>query len=144
MARIGFICSACRTYKGRDDDDFMPHGDKCVRCCVEHGDVTECDLTIVTKGKEYDFSRVAANQADGKRSPEAQERLYSKIIQEKRKMAEIARREGNHRGPDGMERVGSIPRELFMARQLQWGKDYWHDGEPIEAKLKREGLHFGR
>lgn len=143
-SRVGFICASCKTYKGRDDDDFVPYGDNCVRCQVDSGEIRECDLTVIDKDKCYDFKAIGVNQAEGVRSPEAQERLYSKIVQEKRKLAEQARREGNHRGDDGIARVGTIPRELFMARQRQFGKDYWHDGEPIERKLKREGLHFGK
>jgi len=142
--RIGFICATCKTYKDREDDDFMPGGDHCLRCSVENGDITESHLSIINKGVVPEFKRVGANLAEGHRSSSQQEALYSKIIATKRKIAAEGYRSGEYY-KDGATRMdGSVPREIVMARQLQFGKQYWFDGEPLKDKLKREGLYFGK
>lgn len=72
----------------------------------------------------------------GNTDHEAQERRYAREQNDLQRRSHELKRTGGHR--EDMRLAGKVPRELFLARQKQFGKDYWQNEG--KAALKREGL----
>ncbi len=78
------------------------------------------------------------NISKGRRTNQQQERVYANVMNETRKLARGRR--GERHGDGSVRMAAQIPRELYMARTRQYGKNYWVD-EGKKA-LKRDGLSF--
>ena len=78
------------------------------------------------------------NVSKGRRTNQQQERVYANVMNETRKRARARR--GERHGDGSVRMAAQIPRELYMARTRQYGKNYWVD-EGKKA-LKRDGLSF--
>ncbi len=74
------------------------------------------------------------------RGADAQEKLYKKIIDGYRLRAKRKARDMGRKSDSDFRMLGSVPRELAMARMNQYGKDYWSKGG--KDALKRDGLCF--
>lgn len=94
------------------------------------------------EGKPIPFTKPAVNIARRYRTPQQQEKFYSRYIGKwKESMTKLKRQRGLSRsGEQNMRLVGKVPRELWVARTRQFGKQYWFD-EGRKA-LKRDGLDF--
>lgn len=92
---------------------------------------------------DVDPSRMVTSIGKSVRSAQEQEKLYGRIIEDgKRRYKKMMA--GNTRD-DGCRMVARIPRELFMQKMRQHGKDYWHQGGDRRAQeraLRREGLYW--
>jgi len=95
--------------------------------------------------KPFDFEprAMGVNIARGNRTPAQQEKHYGKIIDRTRKLVKKKTRDEKTKAgmldrEDRMHMKARIPRELFIARTRQFGKNYWVD-EGHRA-LKKDGL----
>ena len=93
---------------------------------------------VHTPGAFIPFTHLGPNLAEkAGRTPEQQERIYSKIIESGRKVRAEKKRSLGKRA-EGRFESHEIPRELWVARERQFGKNYWRE-EGMKA-LKRDGL----
>ena len=93
---------------------------------------------VHTPGAFIPFTHLGPNLAEkAGRTPEQQERIYSKIIESGRKVRAEKKRSLSKRA-EGRFESHEIPRELWVARERQFGKNYWRE-EGMKA-LKRDGL----
>lgn len=76
---------------------------------------------------------------------EAQERRYTKIVEETKKLA-VANDRKAIKG--GVRQIAKVPREVLRLRQNQYGKDYLdpasQSADEIKSKLRSDGLLFHR
>lgn len=97
-------------------------------------------IQIIVQGKCWDIPHdkrtMPVGWQHGNTDHEAQERRYAKNQQALAKRAHELKRSGGHR--EDMRLAGQVPRELFLARQRQYGRDYWQNEG--KAALRREGL----
>jgi hypothetical protein len=130
------------------DYDLLPieptTGMRYMSVCACGGDMTQAITDcMVIKYDPTDIKVPGWNMAHGKRSPAQQEAVYNKVIGDKRKAAAATRaaRKGTKRKCGEVRSIGSIPRELYIAKIRETGdKRYW-DREPKKV-LKQHGLAF--
>lgn len=90
-------------------------------------------------GKPIDCTHLGANLGERVgRTPAQQERIYGNVVNSLQKLNREKRRSLSRRAEGKTEIKAEIPRELYVARQRQFGKDYWKaEGD---RALRRDGL----
>lgn len=97
---------------------------------------------VLVRDKQWDippeFRPPPCRWEKGNVDHEAQERRYADIQTTAAKAVDARRRDMSRRDSGKQDLVARIPRELFLARQRQYGKDYWlNEGD---RALRRDGL----
>lgn len=112
-------------------------------CRINYGSPADEPLdgvTVLVKNQQWEippeFRTMPLGWQHGNIDHDAQEQRYGEIINDARKRThEVAR--GAHAKSD-FRLAAKIPRELFLARQRQYGKDYWQNEGT--AALRRDNL----
>lgn len=145
MARYDFECEhcdgvfeVCRSGNEAGDPAYCP---VCGREAQRIFSLPE----VCVSGKEIEFTSPSLPLAEARRAgrkAKDQERAYNRLLEENRKRARQKRREDRTRlsRDSDMHMAAQIPRELYTARQRQFGKFYWQ--EEGKKALKRDGLSF--
>lgn len=140
MPRYDFECKSCGlveehlfSMSAKPDTVSCPCGGEAVSIITE---LAPAFVKGVAWEIPYHLRTNPIGWEKGNTDAEAQERRYAKLQQEtSSRCAELAR--GAHKKND-FRIAAKIPRELFLARQRQCGKDYWQNEG--DAALKRDGL----
>jgi hypothetical protein len=90
-------------------------------------------------GQQEEYKRHGVNIARSCRTADQQEAVYAKKFEQERVLAKARDRSASSKGP--MRKVGQIPREAWIARTRQHGKEYWTNDDPKEL-AKRDGFLF--
>lgn len=85
------------------------------------------------------FTHLGTNLAqEVGRTPAQQERMYARVIERNKLIAREKKRSRGRRAEGKTELAAEIPREMYIARQQQFGKNYWQ--EEGRRALRRDGL----
>lgn len=133
-----YECDPCDLYFeiSKPMDDAL-NDEACPDCGVRLERVFTAP-SILVLGDPLPMKIGGHNISKGRRTDRQQERVYANVMNETRKLARARR--GERHGDGSVRMAAQIPRELYMARTQQYGKNYWVD-EGKKA-LKRDGLSF--
>lgn len=143
MPTYEYACSSCREI--RDVFKPMSQYDR-EESCEECGERMERRICTVPQFAMLDnplpigLKHHGTNVGEKVRSPAEQEKLYGKIIEKTRRQARKKARSSSRKKDNDMNMVAKIPRELWSAREQQYGKGYWE--KEGDRALKRDGLKF--
>ncbi len=99
------------------------------------------EVSVPGKQEDYDPRKggMGINIAERLgRSPAKQEEIYRKILKRDAERYRQAERSGDNRN-NPMKKIATIPREAWIARTRQHGKDYWQSDDPKKL-AKRDGF----
>lgn len=137
-----FYCKSCKSIQ-----DYYGESDclKCQKVNEESRDEgaksTEFSCPqIMVKGAPLAINKPGVNMARGVRTSAQQERMYAKMMEKTKKQVQHKKREMRTSTKDEADTTlkARIPRELYIARTREFGKNYWQDEG--ETALKRDGL----
>lgn len=139
MPRYDFECTSC----GEPQEVSCRYSDKpaavACRCGGAAEQVFRSMPEVMVKGNTRPFalddSCVPVGWEHGNTDPDKQERRYKERIG---KMMKAGRAAKKHGIKQGLQYLGSVPRELDRMRRNQYGKRYWEDN--TEQRLAEEGL----
>jgi len=143
MPRYDYQCDTCEaieehSFSMADKPESLSCSDK--ECGGRSTSLIGRGTQFIVRGNErpmnLDATCLPIGFEKGNTGPEQQAR-YSKIINEKRKLAKLNDKEAIK---GGIRHIGSVPRELDRLRKRQYGKDYYQ--ENTKQRLAEDGLLF--
>lgn len=139
--RYDFQCAQCGaieelSFRMADKPDHVT-----CACGGRAESIISSNIEVLVHGNERPFkmdpSFLPIGWEKGNVDGAAQERAYSKLIAEERK---LARQNDKQAIKNGLRKIGSVPREMHRMRTNQYGKDYYRSD--TAAKLKADGLLY--
>ena len=144
MATYEFTCDECDLLVAFEISIKVGPPEKvdCPECPREMRRVRSgVQVCVPGKREEYDPAKNGMGINLGERlgrSPEQQIRNYQKVMKEEAEVNREVRRRGLDR-KDGIRKIGCIPREAWIARTRQHGKNYWQHDD-VRKLVKRDGF----